>query len=247
MSPELNNSEPSDDTDLPFTLDPVERTKESVSSMVINQIHPGVPNAMVRPVMTGPAAWQTPMFGHPLMQEILKSLVKPKFSGRNLDWQAFVKDWERYVSKISCGSSLSDSDRLALFEGCLDSETNLWLQSLKDSENGISYQEFFAKLEDKYGIYKDKGARKRWQDLSIPDSGKLSPRDWESFEIRFRLAQKEVFDATEEEAYRLLSSKLQYNMNVWVVDKETELNNKHPGLYLQIKPGMTQPKSRHFV
>jgi hypothetical protein len=96
----------------------------------------GVPNigsvhqVNVRPVGMSQGMYsQMPVYMHPLQQEVLKSLVKPKFTGYTLDWAQFAKDWEKYLCRMSCGVDLSDGDKMALLEGCLDPESQLWLQS----------------------------------------------------------------------------------------------------------------------
>jgi hypothetical protein len=58
----------------------------------------------------------------------------------------------------------------------------------------------------------------------VSTTGKISPRDWEAFRLRFRMAQKEVFYATEEEAYRLFMNKLPQFMLTWIAEKEYKLN-----------------------
>ena len=35
-------------------------------------------------------------FGTPAMQQLVRGLVQPKFSGRRSDWSQVENDWERY-------------------------------------------------------------------------------------------------------------------------------------------------------
>jgi hypothetical protein len=203
------------ETECAFELEEVEKTREAFTSFppvgTVHQVH-------VSAINTVPNAY--PTFLHPCQQEVLKSLIKPKFTGYAYDWPQFVRDWDKYVIRIACGQILSDPEKLALFESAIDRESNLWLQSLKDSDEGTSYQLFFAKMEDRFGLHRDRGTRQKWHDVRLTDSSKITPREWESFRIRFQMAQKEVLDATEEESYRIFTARLSHFMLQWVAQKE---------------------------
>ena len=142
---------------------------------------------------------------------------------------------------------MTDSERLALLEGCLDPESALWLQSMKDTDVGTTYQEFFALLGDKHILHKDKGIRDRWYNLSLSDEGKILPREWDGFETRFKMAQKDVPGATEDEAYRLLNSKLLTVMTMWVAEKESKLNRTKPVVIFRMGPGYTERQISNVV
>jgi hypothetical protein len=234
------NSKSSSDSDsdgCAFRLVPPKPTKESATGLPnIGLVH----QLNVRPVgLSQTLNGQMPMYMHPLQQEVLKTLVKPKFTGYPLDWAQFAKDWDKYLKRMSCNAILSDGDQMALLEGCLDPESQLWLQSLKDSETGISFQEFYAQMEDRYGRHRDKGTRKRWQDVSLPDSGKITTHEWDGFTVRFKMAQREVPDATEDEAYRLLSSKLPPYFLQMIAEKEAKLNEKNPVILVSGIPNLS--------
>jgi predicted nucleic acid-binding Zn-ribbon protein len=118
---------------------------------------------------------------------ILKNAIKPKFTGYSLDWAQFAKDWERYSRKIACGEELTDGDKLALLEGCLDTGSQLWLQTLKDSETGTSFQEFYAQMEDRYGRHRDQGLEKMARSIT-PKFGISTLTVWCSWFIYVLLA-----------------------------------------------------------
>ena len=119
-----------------------------------------------------------PLFLHPCQQEVLKSLSKPHFTGYALDWPQFAREWEKYLTRIACGQVLSDHEKLALFESAINKESVLWMQSLKDSVTGTTYQAFYAKMEDRYGFHRDRGTRQKWNDVYVSTTGKISPRYW---------------------------------------------------------------------
>ncbi len=218
-----------------FELEEVEVTREPFSGY----FPMGAENNVSVNVLTGNSGNTTyPLFLHPCQQEVLKSLSKPHFSGYTLDWPQFARDWEKYLTKIACGQVLSDPEKLALFEGVIDKESALRMQSLKDSDFGTTYQAFYAKMEDRYGVHRDRGTRQKWQDISIHTEGKISPREWESFRVRFQMAQKEVNDATEEEAYRMFMNKIPQFMITWISEKEYKLNEQNPVILMSAIPNL---------
>jgi len=239
-----DNTETESNIEAAFEVEEIEPTMEafsgfssmgSVHSIHVNALTNNTPNT------------NFPLFLHPCQQEVLKSLSKPRFTGYALDWPQFAREWEKYLTKIACGQVLSDPEKLALFEGAIDKESVLWMQSLKDSDTGTTYQAFYAKMEDRYGQHRDRGTRQKWNDVYVSTTGKISPRDWEAFRLRFRMAQKEVFDATEEEAYRLFMNKLPQFMLTWIAEKEYKLNEQNPVVLMNAIPNLDEEAVKRTV
>ena len=107
-------------------------------------------------------------FISPAVQQVMRNLVAPKFTGRSQDWPQFWLDWERYLRKISMGKDLDNVVKLELWEGALD-ETNQKFLRMRQAELGsrLSYNEEVAKVQAKYSRDQNIGARKRWEEVFI--------------------------------------------------------------------------------
>ena len=112
--------------------------------------------------------------------------------------------------RISTGNApLPDSTKLLLLEGSLDARGKRELQLLqKKTKGALSYLEFYARLKARHGKDRNLGTRKIWQEVMFPTAGKVGHSQWIEFKIAFRAAQNDVEDSTEEEAQRLLISRL---------------------------------------
>ena len=111
----------------------------------------------------------------------------------------------------------------------------------------VSYVEFFAKLQDRFGVEYSADARRKWSEVVLPPSGKLSVNDWIDFQTRFTLARLEVRDASEADAYRILTNRLTPIMFGWIVEREKKFNQDHPLVIVNIGPGYTQTDVHHSI
>ena len=62
------------------------------------------------------------------------------------------------------------------------------------------------------------GARRVWQEVKLPNSGKINGEVWAELEVNWKMAQMVVTDSFEEEASRLLMSRLPPFILNWVVE-----------------------------
>ena len=87
----------------------------------------------------------------PAVQQVMRNLVAPKFTGRSQDWPQFWVDWERYLRKISMGKELDSTVKLELWESALDEKIQKFLR-MRQAEPGarLSYNEEVAKIQTKY-------------------------------------------------------------------------------------------------
>ena len=105
---------------------------------------------------------------------------------------------------------ITDTDKMTLFLHCMtdDGVREVRLLQLTSPGGEVSYVEFFAKLQDRFGVEYSADARHKWSEVVLPPSGKLSVHDWIDFQTRFTLARLEVRDASEADAYRILTGRL---------------------------------------
>ena len=190
---------------------------------VTHQANAAISQVSVCPVgVGGPGGAAPPLsFVSPVVQQVMRNLVAPKFSGRSQDFPQFWIDWERYLRKISMGKEIENALKLELWESALD-ETNQKFLRMRQTEVGgaLSYQEEVARVQAKYSRDQNVGARKRWEEVFIYNQGKITSREWEDFEVNFRTAWKNVKDTTPEEARRVLLAKLPPFTLKWVAEEE---------------------------
>jgi len=168
--------------------------------------------------------------GNPVFQQIIRNNVPPKFTGRPQDWGIFVQDWERYLRRLSvCVPTLNNQMKLELWEGVLD-ETSLKFFRMRQRELGdrMSYTEEFAKMNARFSRDQNIGARRKWEEVTLYNQGKITSREWRDFEATFVLAWQEVEGATKEEARRLLLQKLPKFILNWVTEEEERRSISKP-------------------
>ena len=198
-----------------------------------------VAQVSVCPIGASPAQPTLINLSNPVSQQVLRNLIPPKFSGRFQEWPDFVREWERYLRKLSMGQEINNVLKLELLEGCLDDVNQKFLR-IKQSEVGekLTFNEIFAKLQDKYSKDQSFGARKRWEEICLMNPGKITSRDWEDFEANFLTAWHGVKDTTEEEARRMLLQKLPGFITRWITEEEERKILSKPTVKMNV-PGDT--------
>ena len=198
-----------------------------------------VAQVSVCPVGASPGQPALINLSNPVSQQVLRNLIPPKFSGRFQEWPDFVKEWERYLRKLSMGQEINNILKLELLEGCLDDVNQKFLR-IKQTEMGdkLTFNEIFAKLQDKYSKDQNIGARKRWDEVCLLNPGKITSREWEDFEANFLTAWKAINDTTEEEARRMLLQKLPGFITRWVTEEEERKMLVRPTVKMNV-PGET--------
>ena len=97
-------------------------------------------------------------------------------------------------------------------------------------ENGgkVTFLEVTQYFNTMYTRNRQAALRKKLRDLSLPNSGKVTPQIWREFEIDFRNCVRELPQIGKDEIVECLKGKLAGFMVSWVVDKEMGLNKKDP-------------------
>ena len=164
----------------------------------------------------------------PIAHHLSKATPPPSFSNKKEDWSDFIRKYDLWCRNLSGGKTLSDSQQLQLLNSCLpeilQKEVQLW-----EREKGkkLTFTEFYAHLEMKFGRAQSESMRKRWLDVQMPkSSGKYSVHAFDEFRVNFKLACADVPDTTKEEARRVLFDKLLPFMKKWVVEAEAHLEEK---------------------
>ena len=146
--------------------------------------------------------------GIPVWQQIARTIVTPSFDGSAEKWGSFLWDWTEYIKKVASGKILADGVLLSLFEACIPENLREELKLKKKQTGGkVTYAEFLAQLENRFGRNRGAMMRRNWYDVELRNPGKVTAEVWKEFEVRFRSAWLEVPDSTVQEAYRLLQTK----------------------------------------
>jgi hypothetical protein len=174
------------------------------------------------------------------LEKILgEKLVPPKFSGNPCDWIQFREDWDHYITKFAAVQEVSDVLKLTIFESVLD-DVNQRQIRVEQKKGRLSYSEVFTKLEVKYGQDQDLRLRKNWQDVSLQTQGKLTCREWEEFESKFRSTMDFVKDVTPGEAVRLLHTKLPHFVQSLISEEEERIRSSTPTVCMNTPVGFTE-------
>ena len=77
------------------------------------------------------------------------------------------------------GSRTTDTEKMTLFLQCMPHEVVREVRLLQMTSPGgeVSYVEFFAKLQDRFGVEHSADAHCKWSEGVLPPSGKLSVND----------------------------------------------------------------------
>ena len=84
-----------------------------------------------------------------ILAPFLANFPKPKFSGVDVDWVSFVKEWDYWVNlqQEAYGLAIPDGILLELLRHSLDEVSRLRLQARRESNPGVTFQQFWWELE----------------------------------------------------------------------------------------------------
>ena len=90
---------------------------------------------------------------NPLINKVLAQMALPKFWGKSEDWPAFKKLWRKYLGiifLIAHGQDVPDGVLLEILKATLDAHTKKLLQKREELNPALTYQEFWAELENEF-------------------------------------------------------------------------------------------------
>ena len=170
----------------------------------------------------------------------MRNAHPPKFSGRSQDWLQFQDEWERYLRKLASGNEIPDAQKLELLESCLDEVSQKQLRLLlKESGGGLTFNEEWSKLDLIHSKNQEFGTRKKWQEVTLFNQGKVTTREWQEFEVNFKLARQGVKDVSEGEAKRLLLQKTPPFILRWITEEEERRTMNQPTVRMNVPRNIT--------
>jgi hypothetical protein len=187
------------------------------------------------------------MGGDMIQWEIAKMTKLPKFDNDPAKWEEFMSDWNIYWERMSQKGKHSEMTKLQLFEGCLPDEIKQEIKLLRMQGQLKGFTQLFAMLEARFGPDKRLGARKAWQEVSLPSYGKLSSKEWNDFWVNFRMGWARVPEATHDDAYRLLMNKVPMFLMNWIVEEQTLRSRRHPIVSFRMAPNSTETQVQKCI
>jgi len=129
-------------------------------------------------------------------QQIARNVKPPMFNGTNEAWPNFKWEFEQYLRQIvNVGGKINDEVKLLLLEVCMPFNLQKELKLLRKIKgNSLTFDEVFQQWENRFGHWKSLHMRKRWQDVSLTNSGKINLSQWSEFETEFRTCAWDVRD-----------------------------------------------------
>ena len=170
-----------------------------------------------------------------VQQAIVKGLSPPRFSGEEEDWGLFMKEWKEYVHNLSPLIPVSNEELLILFSMALPPHLKKEVDFMKGEKGGrITFLEVTQQFGALFTRNRQVALRRKLRELTLPNSGKITPQIWREFEIDFRSCIRELPQMGKEEIGECLRGKLASFMVTWVVEKEMELSRTSPIVELHI-------------
>ena len=169
----------------------------------------------------------------PLVNHIWQTVVQPRFTGRAEDYQTFMWDFEAYIRKVAGFQEITDALTLNLFEGCLPQCLRDDLANLRRGNGNVyTFMQFKAQMDKRFGADSMGAARRKWESVELPKSGKITHLEFLKFKTEFEGAQFCVRNVTDDEARRNILAKLPIGWRKWVVDEEESLCKRKPQVLL---------------
>ena len=138
-------------------------------------------------------------------------------------------DFEEYLQKLSPTQPVADAYRLRLFEDAMPTTLRNELKLMRKANRGsLTYAQVVAKFEQRYGSGGANKLRKKWLEVLLPTSGKITTRQLREFQVNFLACAEEVKDTNPQEISRVLLTKLPPFMRSWVVEREQKKSGTTP-------------------
>lgn len=174
----------------------------------------------------------------PILSHFLKNITVVKFDNREANWGNWRWEFDRVCEKLGQGKPLNEKAKMMLLEMALPEGLLQELKLLQRTQN-IAFTPFMAKLEERFGRGQLLVARKKWEMVELANLGKIKTQHFREFEVRFRDAWKDVYDATESEAHRMLMVKLPEFMRMWVLEKQEKSASENPIVIFNTMEGLS--------
>ena len=133
--------------------------------------------------------------------ELLRGIEKPEFTGIKGNFNEFKRKRKIYLETVGEGENMKDRRRIQLLRQFLRGNVlGDFELKLATNDSAWTYDAFMSHLEANFSIGEQQGARKKWRQVGLSNTGKITSEDWEEYRIAFMTAMRPVENATETEA-----------------------------------------------
>lgn len=145
---------------------------------------------------------------NPIVQQLVRNLQQPKFDDSCENWPSFTWDFREYLRKISPVTPIPDAFKLGLFEDAMPATLKGEIKLMRKKNGGtLTYAQVMAKFEERYASGGTGKMRRKWQEITLPTSGKVSAKQFREFQVNFLATAEDIKDITPQEVRRLLMQK----------------------------------------
>jgi hypothetical protein len=103
----------------------------------VGSVHPGVMDMSVLGFM------------NPMAADMLRTRPRPKFSGKAMDWQQFVREWSAYLRFLGgvCPTAVQDCMLIEWLTQAMDSTTRKLIERRLETNPQLKYQSIWNELD----------------------------------------------------------------------------------------------------
>ena len=185
---------------------------------------------------------------NPILQQLVKNIQQPKFDDLVESWPSFMWDFNEYLRKLSPVSPVQGALKLALFEDAMPITLKGEIKLMRKKNGGnLTFAEVIAKFENRYGMGGSGKLRKKWQEISLPTSGKVTSRQLREFQVNFLACADDIKDLVPSEVRRMVLQKLPPFMGSWVIESERRLERENPIVQVHLKDGLREADILHAI
>ena len=174
--------------------------------------------------------------------QMISTFKRPQFQGQPERWEAFKNDWREYWELVETtrGTQIQKL-QLEFFRQCLDQSTQRMLALEKLKTPGISFWDFWSRLDDLYGADHSSSYREQWRQVKLSYKGpKVTLADSRKFRTNFELAKLKVLDWTPDEERTLIRDQLPPALLSEVVKEDHRaMGQRNTSLRVPQTPGVT--------
>ena len=137
----------------------------------------------------------------PLLMSILAFRALTNFSGEDIDWENFSRDWQVYEAMLeqSWGGKVPDLFMFEILYHSLDRSMQDKLRSSRIQNPTLTYHDFWESMEKIFVKDQSQIRRNDWRRVSLPRGNELSSQIWRAYQNAFELAVSRIEDITEQE------------------------------------------------
>jgi hypothetical protein len=147
-----------------------------------------------------------------LLNDIIKSHIIKKFSGRPEDFDEFARQWDRLLGLISDSmgkEALSDAYCLAKIQEYLDPASLALLETRRLQNPNLGYYDFWDEFKGRYQKDVQASYRRNWQQVRLNQAGKrLTLQEWLEYQSKYLGKRQLVDNWSAEEDHAMVYSSL---------------------------------------